>query len=339
MRTRIAAGVVALFLVTVLMAPVLAAPLLQDEVELVLPVALTVMVDDDASITLSLPLTVQVSLEEGVVSVSVPSTVIDEESISIKAEALEYSQTLKVSGPITSELPTVTADVTPPPTSTPAPSPTPIPQAAANANANLRAGPGTNFPIAGSVAAGDALDVVGSNEDGSWLALEDGTWIAAFLVNHVPASVPTVTPSPSPTATNTPRPTATVDLNALGVYVTDVLEWTLAVADSLSSIGELFTNPRLFSEEWQRKVAVDLAMLQLAHDKVAELVPPPGAEKLHEMVVDMLLSCKVGSQYTATGLENFSVEDLELASMYLEACGAKASTVTDEMLRLAGQGN
>lgn len=52
-------------------------------------------------------------------------------------------------------------------------------------NANLRSGPGTDFDVSGSAAAGDELAVIGQNEDGTWLELEDGLWIAASLVEEV----------------------------------------------------------------------------------------------------------------------------------------------------------
>lgn len=57
-------------------------------------------------------------------------------------------------------------------------------------DANLRAGPGTGFAKVGSVAAGAALKIVGTNETGDWFLLADGGWIAAFLVASPPGAVP-----------------------------------------------------------------------------------------------------------------------------------------------------
>lgn len=48
--------------------------------------------------------------------------------------------------------------------------------------ANLRGGPGTDYPITGSAAAGDPLAITACNDDCSWYRLIDGAWIAAFLV-------------------------------------------------------------------------------------------------------------------------------------------------------------
>lgn len=90
----------------------------------------------------------------------------------------------------------------------------------ANRNANVRTGPGTGYAVAGSVAAGDELVVVGSNEDGSWLALVNGTWIAAFLVDGAPEQVPTVTPTMTPQPSAMPQPTATLRPTATATAVT-----------------------------------------------------------------------------------------------------------------------
>lgn len=86
--------------------------------------------------------------------------------------------------------------------------------ATANRNANLRSGPGTNYAVAGQVAAGATVVAVGRNAAGDWLKLESGAWIAAFLVDDAPTNLTVVdagTASPSasaasPTAAPTPTP-------------------------------------------------------------------------------------------------------------------------------------
>lgn len=88
----------------------------------------------------------------------------------------------------------------------------------------LRGGPGTVYARAGTVEAGDTFEVVGQNEDASWLILavedDDGemaeAWIAAEAV-ELTGELETVavfeaphTPTPAPTVpTSTPEPTAT----------------------------------------------------------------------------------------------------------------------------------
>lgn len=73
-------------------------------------------------------------------------------------------------------------------------------------NANLRSGPGTGYGIAGQAKAGQDLQVVGQNGDGTWYQLANGGWIAAFLVDSAPATASTAS-APS-TAANQPAPTA-----------------------------------------------------------------------------------------------------------------------------------
>lgn len=94
--------------------------------------------------------------------------------------------------------------------------PTRVTGARAVRNANLRAGPGTNYAIVGSVQRADQLDLVGRTGDGSWYQLRDGRWIAAFLVQQGDAPLPTVAPTViaglptlAPTATPIALPSAT----------------------------------------------------------------------------------------------------------------------------------
>lgn len=87
--------------------------------------------------------------------------------------------------------------------------------ATANGRANLRGGPGTDFPILGSAADGQGLEIVGRNESGDWYQLASGAWIAAFLVDDAPAvsivgSASVAAPTPVPTvapAIEIPSPT------------------------------------------------------------------------------------------------------------------------------------
>ncbi|MEZ4621776.1 MAG: SH3 domain-containing protein [Caldilineaceae bacterium] len=78
-----------------------------------------------------------------------------------------------------------------------------------NRNANLRSGPGTNYIIAGTARAGDRVEIVDQNADGSWFKLSDGKWIAAFLVNQEQSKLTTIEVTPVPTQPTVPVPTAT----------------------------------------------------------------------------------------------------------------------------------
>jgi hypothetical protein len=55
----------------------------------------------------------------------------------------------------------------------------------ANSNPNLRLGPGTNFAIAGSLSANDAVTVIGQDAAGEWLQLlhdQEVVWVAARFI-------------------------------------------------------------------------------------------------------------------------------------------------------------
>jgi len=122
---------------------------------------------------------------------------------------------------------------TPEPTDTQTPEPAatetatalPVPRVVAQSQANLRQGPGTAYPVVGSMAGGEQADVLGRNAEGTWwqVDLTNGTegWVNASLVTasgavegvaiaqNIPTLLPTNTRPPSPpTATAGPVPTA-----------------------------------------------------------------------------------------------------------------------------------
>jgi len=121
-----------------------------------------------------------------------------------------------------SPTPTPTATPTPTPTDTPTPTATPKPEVVVQAQRlNVRMGPNVLHPRVAQVGAGDRLDIIGKNPEGTWwqVRLADGTvgWVFAELVQTqgavevvpVAANIPTPPPTPTPTFTPTPRPTPT----------------------------------------------------------------------------------------------------------------------------------
>lgn len=106
---------------------------------------------------------------------------------------------------------TPTPDPTNIPTSTETPS---VPEANAKDASNLRSGPGTNYGVLGGLKAGERVEVVGKNTDGSWLQVETATgktaWVKASLVNasgvaNVEVVQAPPTPKVAPTATRRPE--------------------------------------------------------------------------------------------------------------------------------------
>lgn len=111
-----------------------------------------------------------------------------------------------------------TSTLEPTPSSTPAatststdiPTATPItePRAKADRVVNLRTGPGTNYPVAGSMKVGDVYNIVGRTADRSWLQVccvgETFAWVAASVVSatgdlstvRLVQDIPTPPPAP-----------------------------------------------------------------------------------------------------------------------------------------------
>jgi uncharacterized protein YgiM (DUF1202 family) len=121
---------------------------------------------------------------------------------------------------------------TPQPTSTSAPTDTPTlrptatpatPRAFASGETNLRAGPGTEYPVVGSLPAGGSAEIIGRNQAGTWLQLDsqagDSVWIIADRVEVTglleSLAVVVIPPTPTPAATATPaRPGLVADFES-----------------------------------------------------------------------------------------------------------------------------
>jgi hypothetical protein len=119
-----------------------------------------------------------------------------------------------------SHTPTLQPSATPAPTATP--EPVPVVRVMLNL-VNLRRGPGVVYPLFGSVAGGEELEVLAWNDDEEnpwYLVLTEDQrigWIAATVVQPESdltlAAVPvaaTLPPTPIPSSTFTPTPTATI---------------------------------------------------------------------------------------------------------------------------------
>ncbi len=127
--------------------------------------------------------------------------------------------------PIPQEVTVIEATAAPePPSPTPEPpSPTPEPVArlTASQNVNIRRGPGTNYPVIGSLSAGQSYDITGKNAAGTWWQLTlngQPGWVIANLVSASgdagtvqvaqnipqPPAVPTARPQPRPQPTSPP---------------------------------------------------------------------------------------------------------------------------------------
>ena len=140
--------------------------------------------------------------------------------------------------------PTPTPEFTP----TPVPTPTPNkPQVVVNGTYNVRAGPGTNYARAGQVQAGQTLEIVAKNPDGTWwqVCCVDGkqVWIKADLsptqgptgVVAVAANIPP-TPTPAPQQPASPPPASGACAFGYGIQGEARYE-PQRVADAIRDLG------------------------------------------------------------------------------------------------------
>jgi hypothetical protein len=119
-----------------------------------------------------------------------------------------------------------------------------------NRSANLRGGPGTNYPIVGGAKAGDNVEIIGQNTDGTWLKLAGDKWIAAFLVNQGQSALPAVVVTPvqtQPAATATPSaPTPT----ATPVVEEKIAYWGDAGVQTCGNFEWRISNVRRAKDTW-----------------------------------------------------------------------------------------
>ena len=115
-----------------------------------------------------------------------------------------------------------TATLPPTSTSSPTDTPEPKPMVAAGKQINVRGGPGTNYPVVGSMSNGEDALIVGKNDAGDWwqIRLSDGIlgWVYNAIVSlkgdvagvplaaNIPTPPPTFTPAAPPTPTTPPQP-------------------------------------------------------------------------------------------------------------------------------------
>ncbi len=110
--------------------------------------------------------------------------------------------------------PTGTGTPTPAPTATPGPA-----TATANTAVNVRTGPGTNYPVIGTLLAGQSAGITGVSPDGAWWQINfagGAGWVSSFFViAQNTQNVPVVTPPPLP-----PTPTAVpqAPLAVIGIF-------------------------------------------------------------------------------------------------------------------------
>ena len=163
---------------------------------------------------------------------------------------------------------TQTGSVTP---TTPTPSDIPSVTATSTVTANLRSGPDTTAAIVGRAGIGEEIELVATNDDGTWFLLDSGAWIFGELVDGAPDDLPVATldlitavqtaaearilaeaeaeeaapeptPTPTPTVAPTPVPLPTATPTAT-LTVTEPVTETGAVAPTVNVDANLRSGP------------------------------------------------------------------------------------------------
>ena len=223
----------------------------------------------------------------------------------------------------------------------------------ANRNSNLRSGPGTDFPVVGRVEAGDTVNVVGQNADGSWLQIDNGNWIAEFLVDPIESNnqdnqdhneedatteaetTPEAATTPDDEATTTPDVASNVEnAVALAAYVQQIAAIGSEASGAVNTLNALIADPQPLSADWRNDVAAQLAALSGALDQYLALTPVPGYEDLHAQVTTVALSCESAVDYLVGGLQNPLTIDPAVASQSVQSCAAQANALADTVASL-----
>jgi uncharacterized protein YgiM (DUF1202 family) len=230
----------------------------------------------------------------------------------------------------------------------------------ANRNSNLRSGPGTEYPVTGSVRKGDAVTVVDQNSNRTWYKLDNGKWIAAFLVDPIQnnnrennnsgnnnsgsnsgngdqnssgEATPSQTPSPTlgPTETPTETPTPPAEQGSGNSYVLAVSSIGAGAQGAINSLSDLVGNAQPLTPEWRDDVAAQLSVLSDALDQLLALAPAPGYEELHSEVTDVALTCEQSLDYLRGGLNDPLSIDPNQAIQSTQNCAGKATKLNADV--------
>ncbi len=238
------------------------------------------------------------------------------------------------------------------PTPTPAATTPEVTVPTAAVNANLREGPDTTFAISGGTVAGEALTVVGRNEDASWFLLDNGGWISAPLVANAPdpADVPletapafpaddpisaeesvtstlSLTATLAPTATPAATTTATTTTTATPIFgvqeniylirvdgITDRYDFTLARIEALVSAAQQ-DQSLLEDQEWIVQMTTMTTLLRAAGEELTTLTPPPLFADAHTQLLQAVTAYNSAADQLTAGVEQAALDALLDASI------------------------
>jgi hypothetical protein len=139
----------------------------------------------------------------------------------------------------------------------------------------------------------------------------------------VPVLTPSLpaTPTPTPTEVLIPTviPTAELPSN-VARYVWEVTNKIDDIGQSFNNLSNLLQLPRIGQDDWTIDIAVELVAIQYVHRTLSEMNIPPEIADIHATLLQGTSRCDEATHLIASGLDNISVDDLNLANARMSEC-------------------
>jgi LysM repeat protein len=107
------------------------------------------------------------------------------------------------------------------------------------------------------------------------------------------------------------------------MYALTIAQKMQTMADALQAIGDLTLAPDALSDDWKLQVALQLAIIQVTHQELEDMDVPPEMQEVHAAVLEATADCALSTDYLASGIDNFSTDDIEAGASLMESCGEK----------------
>lgn len=114
------------------------------------------------------------------------------------------------------------------------------------------------------------------------------------------------------------------------MYALEMAEQLEYLSDALLNVSRLTGNPT-FTDEWLLELALNLAIIQLAHAELQEMAVPADMRDIHDQVLLATSDLASAADFMASGIDNFDVDDLETAA-YLMGTGNDKLELATSML-------
>jgi hypothetical protein len=121
--------------------------------------------------------------------------------------------------------------------------------------------------------------------------------------------------APTPTTIDPDR-----DLFVYGLSMSIVMD---SFGEASSSLGTLFRNPQLLSNDWTFSVAAELVRIRQAYENATEITPPLPLQAYHAAVLNAFKKCDDATYLLVSGLDNFDATMMERAGSLLAECGSE----------------